>query len=547
MTRPGLFAAWRRWAAGLLVTLAVIGVGGSAGAQTSRDLWVPLVDEFAALDRADLEQVFVEVLGSPSGPAHIVGLAGISAVVSGQGFSLPSCFEGRSVCASDVAAAARALQADRVITASAREGGRALHLTLFDVELGQRSEIEIRGTDTRDAVFQAVASVTDASAMLIVTSTPDGAALYLDNQLVGTTPYEGTLAIGAYDIRLEVEGYVAYVDELELRAGDVREAEVELERLYAEVTIQSAAPGAEIVVDGDATYRAGEPFRVDPGDHELLIRAPGYDSDTRTLNLLAGETRSYRVTLSESMETISARKYDQIRSRPFTLQLGFVGAGFRTNWNNARVRLDGDRERLSCPAAPAGRGGCGDNTQVGLLGAGLDVLYDYKWFQMQLFGYRMTRINLRGDDNVYVVRDRSDRVSGRAGREIHFRLPSFGLRWQVNSDWSAAIRTGPAVSFQRVEGTVQTNGSDRRFRRTDWLLETDLLGRYHVTNGFFAFAELDLGIVLDHANTRARIGGTLGIGLNLRDPTGMVRASTMNGGSNPPPPSPEPSGAPTEL
>lgn len=541
----GLLVSRQRWAAGTLVFAMLLLVGSGVSAQTSRDLWVPLVDEFTTLDRGALEQVFSEVLGSTHGTSHIVGAAGMAGVIAERGFELPSCYEGRSVCTSHVAAVARALSADRVIQASAREQGRVLHLEIFDVQLNQRSEMEIRGQDMRDTVFQAVAAVTDASAMLIVDSTPTGAALYLDDQLVGTTPYEGTLAIGAYDVRLTLDGYATLRTEFELRAGDIREETVELERLYAEIVITSTAPNAEIVVDGDVTVPAGEPFRVNPGDHELVIRAPGYNDDSRSLNLLAGETRSYRVTLAESVETLAARKYDRVRSRPFTFQLGFVGAGTRSAWNDARLRIDDERERISCPDSPGGAE-CGDDARVGYVGAGLDVMYDLKWLHLQLFGLSVSRINIR-DNDTFSVEGQNDRMTGRAGRELHFRLPSPGIRWQVNSDWSTAFRVGPGVTFQRVEGTL-IGSTDRRFRRTDWLLEMDLVARYHVTASFFAFAELDMGVALNQTDTRTRVGMTVGLGLNLPDPLGLVRPPpTRQSAPAPVTPPSNTSGTPNEL
>lgn len=530
---------------GALVAIAMIAFAPTSQAQTSRDLWVPLVEEFSTVDRNALETVFAEVLGSAHGPTHIVGSDGIASVVREQGFALPSCYEGRSVCTSDDAAVARALGADRVIRATAREQGRVLHLEIFDVQLNQRSEQEVRGTDVRATVFQAVAAVTDATAMLIVDTEPTGAALYLDDQLIGNTPYQGTLAIGAYDVRLELEGYVTQRTQFELRAGDVREEEVPLERLYAEITITSTAPNTEVVVDGDERYSADEPIRLNPGDHEFTVRAPGYNEDIRTLNVLAGETRTYRVTLAESLETLAARKYDRIRARPFTLQLGFTGAAMRSTFNNARVRLNDERRRVECPDS-GNSNPCGDPTPAGYIGGTLDIFYDYKWLHLELLGFSANRINLR-DDPTFLVQDSNTQVTARAGRELHFRLPSPGIRWQVNSDWSTAFRMGPAVSFQRIEGALRGSDDNRRIRRTDWLLEADVVARYHFSVSAFAYAELDLSFVLDHADTRARVGMTVGIGMHLPDPFGVIRPPPA--AVTPPPVSPsnDTSGAPSEL
>ena len=507
------------------------------------DLWVPQVDEFSDVDRDELELVFTEALGGAQGPTHIVGLAGIEEAIIARGFDLPRCLEGRDVCSSPLEAAVSGLGANRIIYAAAREEGTVVHLTVVDVELGRRIELEVRAEDLRATVFQAVGAVTDASATLSVTSAPPGAEVRLDGILLVTTPYSGTIGVGSYDLSLRVDGYFEHASEIELRANDYREADIEMARRFAILTIESNAPGTQVVVDGETTHEIDEPVNLMPGTRELEIIAPGYDSDLRTIEVLAGEERSYRVTMVESAETIANRKLEEIRRHPFTLQLGFHGGGFRSSWNRARVRLDGERERIGCPVDQANvSAGCIDNTPVGLLGADFTALYDWKWFELQLGGVAFRRANLRSDRTTYRVNGRpNDLVEGRAGRELLLRLPGLGIRWQFNHDWSAAARTGPGLVFQRINSDRLPGGADVPMRRTDWLWEVTLGGRYHVSSSFFVFTEANAGFVLNHGNTRARLGATLGVGINFEDPLGVQRRMERSAEerSRPAPPTPE--------
>lgn len=483
------------------------------------DLWVPLVDEFTNLDRAELETVFSEVLGGPLGERHVVGLTGIEESIRVRGFQLPSCFEGRDVCSTNVGAIARSLGADRVIIATARELGRVLHLTLLDIELDERVVLEVRGDDIREAVFAAVGAVTDASGHLSVSSDPPGAAVYLDNLYVGTTPYEATVGIGAYDLKLVLEGYYDHGTPIEVRSNDRRSESIVMQRRHAQVVVACDAPGAEVVVGGTEVYPVGETFGLLPGRHELEIRAPGYDSATRTLDVLAGEERSYRVTLVESAETIARRKYETIRGRPLVLQLGLRGGGYRTSFSGARI--DDSRQRIDCAVDPSAGPDCLDPTPVGQLGGDIDVIYDVGAFELQLLGFGVRRLNLRSDRTTFAVVDDVDLVEARQGRELVFQLPQPGFRIQIDHNWSFAMRTGPAVAFQRVEATRTPGDEAVRMKRTDWLWTVDATGRYHATTALFVFAELGAGIVLDAGDTRARLGGTFGLGFTFGDPSGV--------------------------
>lgn len=487
------------------------------------DLWVPQVEGFSDVDRAELESIFTEALGGPHGDNHIVGVNGIEAAIDARGFDLPHCLEGRDVCSSPLEAALAGLGANRIVYASAREEGTVLHLTVVDVELGRRVEFEIRGEDLRATVFQAVGAVTDASATLSVTSIPPGAEVRVDGVLLGTTPYTGTIGVGSYDISLRADGYYEYNAELELRANDYREEEIEMERRYALLTIESNAPGTQVIVDGEATHDTDEPIELLPGTRELEIIAPGYDSDHRTIQVVAGEERSYRLTMVESAETLARRKHEEILGHPFTLQLGVHGGGFRTSWNNARVQLDGDRARIGCPVDESDvSAGCLDNTPIGLLGADLTALFDWKWFELQLAGVAFRRANLRSDRTSYRVNGHpSDLVEGRAGFEVLLRLPGAGVRWQLDQDWSLSFRTAPAIALQRINSDRIPGGDDIPMRRTDWLWEVHVGGRYHVTSSLYAFAEANTGFVLDHGSTRARMGATIGMGFHFEDPSGI--------------------------
>ncbi|MCB9508072.1 MAG: PEGA domain-containing protein [Myxococcales bacterium] len=537
----------------VVVALLILAVGAPGTAQTPSaglDLWLPSAAVGAAIDTDELVTVFTEVLGGPAGSSHVVGEAGIAARLSTAGPTMPRCLAGLDApCGDPATAAAAVVGATRVIWVTARQERHSspatLELVVLDLALGTRRVLQVDSPTVREAVFTAVAELTSAVASLSITSEPTGAEVYLDGRLLGVTPYSGTVSIGAYDLRLVLDGYYDYGSPIELRADDQRTEQIDMQRRFATLRIDTDAPGAQIVVDAGDPQAANAPLQILPGRHEVIIRAPGYDDEIRTLDLIASEERQYRVTLVESAVTIANRRYEAVRSRPLAIQLGAVGASARTSWRDARVVIDDERERIECASASGPSTECVSRVPTGLLGLDATAIVSYQWFELQLGGFGVRRINTRRSPATLSTRETVPQdVLLEDGRELVFRLPSPGIRWQIDEKWSTSLRVGPAVSFQRLAGRAQPVDEDVRLRRTDWLLNFDLAGRRHLTEALYAFGEFNLGVTLDEAGTRTRLGASLGLGVIFPDPTGLLHSLTRRQESRDAPPSPS---TPSEL
>ncbi len=496
----------------LLIGAALVFASSAVAQPRAMDLWVPLVDETAEVDRALVEQVFAEVLASAPDTVHIVGVQGIEDAIGRSGFALPRCFEGVDVCTTPVEAVVRALGADRVLYALAREGGTVIELTVLDVELDRTTTYEVRAPNLRQAVFAAIGAVTDASGTLSLGSEPQGARIFLDNTLIGVTPYESTLGVGSYYLRLELDGYFSFGTHIEVRAGDFREQTIALERRYADVTIACAAPGAEVVVDGDHVYPVGEPMHLDPGTRQVRVRAPGHDSDERVLELIAGESRSYDVALVESAETIARRQYETILARPFVVRLGAAGALYAGDWAGA----SGDGVTVGCDSSATGA--CTEQESSGTLGVAFDLLYDWRWAEVGLVGIGYHRLGLRNSPSLSLTDGRTA-DDARHGRSLSVTLPSVGGRWQIDERLAVAGRTGARLQFDRVGAAVEDDDVQLSRTYTTWELSAEC--RYHLSARLFGFAELSAGFPLGGGADRARLGGQLGVGFNLDDPFGL--------------------------
>jgi hypothetical protein len=78
----------------------------------------------------------------------------------------------------------------------------------------------------RDLVLQ------KADTYLMITSTPPGCNVYLNDILKGTTPYsEANLAVGTYSLRLEAAGYLPFSTTIQIEQGKTKEYDFSLVKL----------------------------------------------------------------------------------------------------------------------------------------------------------------------------------------------------------------------------------------------------------------------------------------------------------------------------
>lgn len=127
---------------------------------------------------------------------------------------------------------------------------------------------------------EALLRVAPGVGTLRVTSTPDGAEVYLDGTVIGRTPYAtGRIDAGTHDLALVLEGFDRYVEQITVLDGRLTRVEVALTRTPTTGTLAvlSSPAGASIRVDG--VDRGQTPFEgrgFGPGTHLVELRMAGY-------------------------------------------------------------------------------------------------------------------------------------------------------------------------------------------------------------------------------------------------------------------------------
>ncbi|MFO7534342.1 MAG: PEGA domain-containing protein [Kiritimatiellia bacterium] len=153
-------------------------------------------------------------------------------------------------------------------------------------------------------------------AELEITSTPDGARVFVDEAFKGVTPLTVTgLARGGHKLKLDMKGYESHETTITLSgAGAVREDTI-LVRNSGTLVLITLPDGVEVFVDGEpagvteASPQGGatsEPLRVDllsQGEHTLQLTRRGYAYKPKKFTVETGQV----VQLQEALTRLFIR------------------------------------------------------------------------------------------------------------------------------------------------------------------------------------------------------------------------------------------------
>jgi hypothetical protein len=142
----------------------------------------------------------------------------------------------------------------------------------------------------READIAAVGSIS-------VSSSLDGASVYIDDELVGEAPVtREDVPAERHRVRVESAGHEPFETDVRVRAGERAKVAANLSRLAPSLRVESDVPGATVFLDRN--YVGTTPVEikvVSPGEHQLTVSADGYDMYAETVGVESGH-RDIRVS-----------------------------------------------------------------------------------------------------------------------------------------------------------------------------------------------------------------------------------------------------------
>lgn len=182
-----------------------------------------------------------------------------------------------------------------VIDAEVAPGAYELQIQL-DRYLSYRAPLEVAGRLQQQAIDAALAP---AWADVSFSTSPAGADIIVNGELLGVTPARLELLQGAYDVTLKRAGFKAWQDDVQVTAGiDLSVPDVALEAADGLVFIRSVPGNANVTINGE--FRGQTPLEVllPPGQsHEVRLFRTGFNTALRTVTTSAETEQDITVSL----------------------------------------------------------------------------------------------------------------------------------------------------------------------------------------------------------------------------------------------------------
>lgn len=143
-----------------------------------------------------------------------------------------------------------------------------------------------------------------------VTSDPSGAAIFVEDQQKGVTPFViPDMPFGKHTLKAQLKGYKDLQQEFEVTPNDP-DVEVSIALESSEpaagvLAVQSTPSGAEIVIGGKLLGLTPKTFLHSPeGRYTVTLNRIGYDPYTGSIRVYKDQTATLNARLTESTETV---------------------------------------------------------------------------------------------------------------------------------------------------------------------------------------------------------------------------------------------------
>ncbi len=151
------------------------------------------------------------------------------------------------------------------------------------------------------------ATLSEAKAMLKITSDPSGAGVYVDGDYKGTTPLTISLSPGTHSVRLSKSDYEDYTTSVTLNPGESKTISATLTPTFGYLSIDSTPQGAKVYIDD--SYVGDTPltdYKLSTGEHTVKVVKNGYEEFTKTVTVNPGAEASVTASLVAIITTTSS-------------------------------------------------------------------------------------------------------------------------------------------------------------------------------------------------------------------------------------------------
>ncbi len=174
-----------------------------------------------------------------------------------------------------------------------KEGFREQVVTL-NVEADTRQDITLEAGQ--------IATLLKKPGFLLVDSDPKPTDVFLNEQKVGTTPYQGQLLAGSYTLMLRRNLYYDEVRTFEVNEGATLDLQkIALRPRFGYYKVTSTPPGADVYLDNKLIGKTPvNRIEISSGQHQLRLQYPLYHSHEETFEIKDGDDRNFNITMKQA-------------------------------------------------------------------------------------------------------------------------------------------------------------------------------------------------------------------------------------------------------
>lgn len=193
--------------------------------------------------------------------------------------------------------------------------------------------------------------LTPSPGQIVLTSRPAGATVTLDDEYLGRTPLEISLAPEkTHKLRLALPGFQTAARSLKLKPAERRTLDLALKPEYGTLFVRADPADATLKIDGKSYGKAARHIRLTTVEHRIEISKPGYEPYRTRITPRAGLSDQIAVTLKTirqarfertpaEITTAAGQKLRLITPGAFLMGASRREAGRRANERQHRVVL----------------------------------------------------------------------------------------------------------------------------------------------------------------------------------------------------------------
>lgn len=177
------------------------------------------------------------------------------------------------------------------------------------------------------------ASLKIAQASVTISANVDSANVYLDGEVLGTTPYEGKLDTGKVVLEVYKEGYLTYNKTITVqRSGNNIHAEL---KKAAGISLQSQPSDAEVYINGSYWGQTPVSFKgLQPDLYEITFKKEGYPKVEKSVDLTSTYHKDVSLDYNDYMSSL------HLKGLRDEVQVGIEGRNIAKNYSSLPVTVD---------------------------------------------------------------------------------------------------------------------------------------------------------------------------------------------------------------